>query len=297
MRGIRSSMSGFVPALAVVGMLASGCATSPGRYQYGVSYKHPKEYAMPAGENQVEVGRPNAFLDSTDWWFPPWSSLLGKLVLWNSKVDSHQISPETIAFAEQYLVKNELSAVKIRFNQYAPIKDFKRLVHNRSVGWPYRYTFGVIMWLNNTLNPLGGIGRLNGGDHYNPFTNTANIYSDIPAVALHECGHCKDFAGRHWRGTYSLLYSYVPLFKLYPEAKATSDAISYMRAEALAAQEKAAYKVLYPAYSTYLAGETANFIPMGPTLSFAYMPVNVITAHIVGRVKASTIRVPAEPAK
>jgi hypothetical protein len=276
-------------ALAFVALLGSGCATSGDRYVYKVAYEHPKEYHLPEGEEQIEVGRPNAFLDSMDWWWPPWNSLMGKLVLWNKKVDSHEISPETIAMTREFLAKNNIKHAKVRFNQYAPHRDFMRLVRNRAVGWPYRYSLGLLAWLNSTINPFGGIGRMSGGDHYNPYTNTINVYSDIPAVALHECGHAKDFAGRKWRGTYNMGYAFLPLFKLYPEAKATSAAVGYMRAEGMVEEEKAAYKILYPAYATYVAGETLPFIPTGPVLSVIYMPVNVITAHIAGRVKAGTV--------
>ena len=37
---------------------------------------------------------------------------------------------------------------------------------------------------------------IGGGDHYNPYTNTINIYSDHRAIVLHEGGHAKDFARR-----------------------------------------------------------------------------------------------------
>ena len=35
-------------------------------------------------------------------------------------------------------------------------------------------------------------GRVFGGDRYNPFTNTINLYSDHPSIALHEAAHAKD---------------------------------------------------------------------------------------------------------
>ena len=49
---------------------------------------------------------------------------------------------------------------------------WRRLVANKSVGWGWRYTLGTTLWLGETVFP----GRLIGGDHYNPFTNTVNRY-------------------------------------------------------------------------------------------------------------------------
>jgi len=273
-------------ALVAVAGMSTGCATSP--YRYGVDYESPKTYHMPEGEEQIEIGRPNKVLDAMDWIWP--YSLLGKLMLWNRKVDSHQISDETVEAVRAYLAKNEMKDVKIRFNQYAPLRDWRRLVRNKAAGGGYRYTFGVFMWLNSTLNPFGGIGRINGGDHYNPLTDTVNIFSDIPAVALHECGHAKDFAGRKWKGTYALTTGYVPFLTLYPEAKATGDAVGYLRAEGMLEGEKAAYKILYPAYTTYIMGESLPFVPTGPVLGLAYQPAGIVFAHIFGRAKAATVR-------
>ncbi|MBM4143531.1 MAG: zinc metallopeptidase [Lentisphaerae bacterium] len=282
----RTSVASALPALSallLVAFIGTGCATSGNRYVYKVAYRHPHEYQLPPGEEQVVKGRPNAFLDSADWWWP--NSLLGKLILWNSRVDSHQISDQTEMAVKEFLARNEMTAVKVRLNQWAPFQEFARLAHNGATGWGWRWTFGLLNWVSYTVMP----GRIVGGDHFNPFSNTVNIYSDIPAVALHECGHAKDFAGRKWRGTYMFAYNTIPFFKLYPEAKATGTAVGYLRAEGDVAGEKAAYKILYPAYSTYLAGETLPFIPTGPVLSFVYAPASIVTAHVVGRMRAGMV--------
>ncbi len=84
-----------------------------------------------------------------------------------------------------------------------------------------------------------------GGDHYNPFTNTISLYSDIPAVAIHEGGHAKDFAQRTYKGTYAAAYVLLPGVPLYHEAKATSDALAYIREHETFEQEREAYRTLY----------------------------------------------------
>ena len=86
----------------------------------------------------------------------------------------------------------------------------------RAVGAGWRYTFGTISWLGDTIFP----GRLLGGDHYNPYTNTVNIFSDAPAIGLHESGHAKDWARRKYKGTYAAIYG-LPVVPLWHEAVAS----------------------------------------------------------------------------
>ena len=69
-------------------------------------------------------------------------------------------------------------------------------------------------------------GRLLGGDHYNPYTNTMHLYSDLPPVSIHEAGHALDFSTQRHAGTYGAL-RVVPFVDLYQEFKATDEAIAY----------------------------------------------------------------------
>ena len=135
----------------------------------------------PDHEPIMERGQPRRVIDAFGWvWGIP-----SKLMLWNRKVESHSISPETEQRLEEYMVDNQLVDVKVRLNQYRPLDDWRRLVRNKSVAWPWRYTFGVVATATETVVP----GRLFGGDHFNPYTSTIHLYSDLPAVALHEAAH------------------------------------------------------------------------------------------------------------
>lgn len=266
-------------ALAVL-VLCSGCATVP--YHYGKDVEYIKARTpVPDNTPQITCGRPNRFLDASDWIWP--NSLFGKLILWNVKVDSHQISTNTVAAMRQYLDDNELKDVRVRINDHRPGLELRRTLKNRAIAPGWRYTIGMYAWLMYAIMP----GRFFGGDNYNPYSNTIHVYSDLIPVALHEGGHSKDFAGRTYKGTYAFLYSIVPLFNLYPEAKASSDALSYLRAKGDVAQSKSAYKLLYPAYGTYLGGNLAQFAA-GPIV-YAVQAGVVIPAHIVGRVKAHNV--------
>lgn len=134
--------------------------------------------------------------------------------------------------------------------------------------------------------------RFFGGDYYNPYTHTVNIYSDLPSVAIHEGGHAKDFEAQKWRGTYAAL-SIIPFTSLWFEAQATGDAIGYMQNNDLKEMEKESYRILYPAYATYISGEatgfTSYFTPIDPWIELAIKAGAVIPAHIIGRVKAAEV--------
>lgn len=260
-------------------VMCSGCATVP--YHYGKDAEYVHGPRMVDNTPQITCGAPHRFLDSSGWIWP--GSLLGKLFLWNYKVDSHRISTNTVAAVQRFLDDNELCDVRVRINDYRVGAELRRTIKNRAIAPGWRYTFGMFAWLGYTIMP----GRFFGGDNYNPYSNTIHLYSDLVPVGLHECGHSKDFAQRTYKGTYAFGYSIVPGFNLYPEAKASSEALSYLRAKGDVAQSKSAYKLLYPAYGTYLGG-TASILVAGPVI-YAIEAGVVIPAHIVGRVKAHNV--------
>jgi len=73
----------------------------------------------------------------------------------------------------EYLEDNDLDSVLVRVNQYDPLGEWQRLVANKRLGAGWRYTVGTFELVKYTVLP----GRLLGGDWYNPYTNTVNIYS------------------------------------------------------------------------------------------------------------------------
>jgi hypothetical protein len=112
----------------------------------------------------------------------------------------------------------------LRLNQYNPAQDLSRLARNRHVAWPYRLLIGLpVTLLSDVLLP----GRLfPWGDYYNPYTNTVHLYSDLPAVSLHEAGHAHDFSKQRYKGTYAL-GRLVPFVDLFQEFHATDEAIDH----------------------------------------------------------------------
>lgn len=254
----------------------AGCAATP--YVYQTDLVPQPEMEWEAGESQVEWGKRKPFLDGIGWVV----GIPAKILLWDRRIDNHRVSPETEAALATYLEKNNLDQVKVRINQYDPRGEWRRLRNNKSVSWGWRYTAGTLTALHYTLLP----GRIFGGDNYNPFTNTINLYSDHAAVALHEGGHAKDFSSRNYKGTYAVVTA-LPVLSLWPESIATNDALGYLRAEENYEEEQDAYRVLYPAYATYIAGAASPILPYSDLVIKAGA---VIPGHILGRWKANEVK-------
>jgi hypothetical protein len=277
----------FSAVLALV--VLTGCAAVP--YPYGQDIEGPQYLQLRDNETQIERGRPNAFVDGLGHYL---FSLPTKLILWNWRVENHDITPETEQALRDYLAANGLQNVKVRLNEYAPGGEWSRLVRNREIGGGWRYTLGALSTVFYTIFP----GRVFGGDHYNPYTNTISIYSDHPSIALHEGAHAKDFAQRELKGLYAAARM-LPLLPLYHEALATGDTIGFHRDQGKAEAEKNDYRVLYPAYGTYIAGESLGiaswFGPITYPIELAVQAGVAIPGHIVGRVKASKVKEAPDP--
>ena len=219
----------------------------------------------------IERGREMPILDTVGWII----GIPSKILLWDSRADRHYISPETERVLAEYIDDNGLQHVKFRLNQYAPIQDWHRLRANRSVGWGWRYTLGLLSVAGEAILP----GRLIGGDHYNPFTATVHIYSDIPAITLHEAAHAKDFSRRKYPGTYAGLYL-LPVVPLYHESIASRDVVAYLQFLGDPELEREGYHVLYPAYGTYVGSAAGTLVPdYANPLYFG----GVLWGHAVGR--------------
>jgi hypothetical protein len=273
----------LLPVILFAMHLTMGCATVP--YEKGRDIEQADTLKLKPEESKIERGRPIKLIDYPGHYV---FSLPSKLLLLNWKIDNHDISRESEEMLQQYLVDNDLHQVKVRLNQYAPGAEWIRLFQNRSVGAGWRFTLGIISLVDYTIIP----GRLFGGDHYNPYTNTIHLYSDHKAVLLHEGAHAKDFARRKYKGTYSAI-RLLPLVPLYQEAWATGDVLGYYKEKGLIPDEKDAYKVLYPAYCTYIADEglrwTQWWIDIPIWLDYGIRLGATIPCHIVGRIKALTI--------
>ncbi len=257
-----------------------GCAAAP--YQKVEITDSEKTLRLRPDEDQFVRGRPVPVLDKSIGWIWP-GSLLGKLLLWNHKVDSHVIDDETIHALEEYLEVNEIEHVKVRINAWNVRDEWRRSLRNREVEPWFRYSFGVLNAIQYTIFP----GRIFGGDNYRPYSNTINLYSDIPAVAWHEGGHAKDFGRRSWKGLYAFVYG-LPFGSLYHEAVATGDVMGYLHEYGDDDELRDAYHILYPAYGTYIGGEVSSLAPDQST-AWLIQGSAILGAHMVGRVRGKRV--------
>lgn len=279
----------FVIASSMVG----GCGIAPRPtvpYEYGVALEDRGVLKLAPGEPQVERGEPKEFLD---WIGHNVISLPSKLILWNWDVANHNISAETEEILKQYLADNSLNNVKVRLNDYSPGDEWRRLFQNGSVGPVWRYTLGVLSVSVYTVIPGRFFAGLIGGDNYNPYTNTINLYSDHPAIALHESGHAKDFAGQEDKGLYAAM-GLLPIVPLIQESRATSDALGYLADKDMLDEEARAYEILYPAFGTYvfgpgLFGAAYDYVPINAEIKMAANAAGILIGHIVGRAEADKL--------
>ena len=287
-------------ALAAALAFTAGCASTP--YRFEEHAESDLTLALRQDETQVERGKPNAWVDGFGHYF---FSLPSKLILLDWDVNDHDVSPEVERALEEYLRRNGLCNTKVRLNQYAPGGEWRRLVKNREMPGGWRFTLGVLSVSFYTIFPerlFAGFPIIGGGDHFNPYTNTISIYSDVRPIVLHEGGHAKDFGdfeNRHWKGVYAGLRA-IPflglLVALYQEAVASNDALSWELATAGSPESKAAYRTLYPAYGTYLGGaaQTGTSLFVDGWILYAVQFGVVVVGHVAGQTRALFVRDRAE---
>jgi len=224
---------------------------------------------------QITRGRPVPIIDALGNIF----ALPIKLILFSWNMDNHAVSEQTESYLVRYIDSpaSATDGTHFSLNEYAPGRAMKRLIRNRKVAWPYRLLLGFPTTLiTDVLLPGRLFAGLLGGDSYNPFTDTVAIYSDLPAVALHEAGHVHDFNRRRWKGTYALI-RIIPFVDLYQEYEATDEALDHLIGIGDRPEELAAYNILYPAYGTYVGNYF--FLPGGSVLG-------ALLGHVAGRMKA-----------
>ena len=199
----------------------------------------------------------------------------------NSKINDHQITPETEEKLTTYLERNDLADVTVFVNHYGPKDQWRRLRDNKLIGAGWRYTMGSVSVIGYTLLP----GRIFGGDRYNPFTNSLYLNSDVPAVALREAAYAKDVRSHKLPGTYAVTQE-LPLVGLWSDSRAIRDVIGYARVQEDWEVEQQAFKVLFPQMgveSTSVGGAFVSSVWWGgPALGAGGAAVG----HVVGRTLA-----------
>ncbi|HBC55622.1 MAG TPA: hypothetical protein DCZ03_00520 [Gammaproteobacteria bacterium] len=269
----------LIAALLHTVVLQSGCATLAPAY-----YAEEHDNSLtPVEDYRFSHGRDLAPLDTLGNII----SIPNKLLLWDKTIENHHITPATEHILKAYLDDHGLYDVKVRVNQYAPLGELQRLINNEQVGIGWRVTIGALSVLYYTLF----VGRIFGGDSYNPFTNTISLYSDSIPIALHEGGHASDFASKKYKGTYAFINA-IPFTSLYFEGVATNNVLEFLNENNAYEEYKRAYEVLFPAYGTYVGGSLIDLrLSYGPGASDQVLYLApVLIGHIVGRIKSSRLR-------
>ena len=199
-------------------------------------------------------------------------SKLPQLLFWNRQYGNHQITPETEAVMAEFMNHYDMTDVKVRLNQWAPHKELGRLIKNPHIAWPYKILyFPSTLIVSLIARPFSGLLI---SDYFDPGSNTINIFSDDPAIALHEAGHALDFMRAEYKGTYALA-RVAPGVNLFQEGIATNEAMFYLEEQGQYEDLLRSYKVLYPAYATYVIAYLASAPP-------AYFGA-ILLGHWVGR--------------
>jgi hypothetical protein len=226
-------------------------------------------------EPQICEGAPNKFVDGVGWVL----GIPGKIMLFDSRVDNHAVTPETTGAVADYLKQNQMTDVCVRVNQYAPGDEWRRLCENWHVGAGWRYTMGTWSLIGYTLIP----GRLTGGDRYNPYTNSVYVYSDLPSLAIKAAAYAKDVHQRDLPGTY-VAVNHLPVVSLWHETVNTKDALGYIRTQGSVAQQAEAQRILYPSYCIAVGGAFGGFPGVQPIMIAA----GAVTGHVSGRLQSQT---------
>ena len=229
-------------------------------------------------EIQVERGREIMLLDGAGWVV----GIPSKIMYWNARVDSHNISNYTEEEIRGYMASNGLYDTKVRLNQYAPLDEWRRLTQNKQVGAGWRYTFGTLHTLGYTILP----GRLFGGDSYNPYTNSVHVYSDVPSLALVNAAYSKDVNSRQYPGTYAASQDF-PGVNMIHESITLDDVLTYYESNAILEELQEADEVLYPRYGYVLGGTVSDFFGSRQFLGFQL--AGLLGGHAFGRYQSSLL--------
>ena len=249
MNNIDRSKMAFAAMVVFMGLL-SGCSTFNAfeqRSDLGLRQRRA------LSDTKIVRGKPRPVVDGLGRVF----GIPNQIALGNRRVDNHSVSQETEQQVLQYLHDQELDCVLVRVNQYDPVGEWKRMVGNKSIRPGWKLTVGNYNLLKYTLLP----GRITGGDWYNPYSQTLNLYSDVAPLAVSSAAYAQDINSRVNPGAYAALKE-VPGVGLKHDTTATNLTIDWYT-NRNPDQLEFAEGVLYPNYGASWGGQIGAFLPYG----------------------------------
>ena len=218
---------------------------------------------------RIEQGKRRPILDGIGWVV----GIPRKVLFWDHRADNHAVSEATVAEVSDYLDHEGLNETVVRVNQYAPIKEWRRLTQNKKVGAGWRYSVGTLHWLKYTLVP----GRVFGGDEYNPYTDSLYLYSDMPTLSLASAAYAKDVNLRNHPGLYAAVQD-LPGVSLWHETLATREVITYISIHGSSEEIEKVRHDLYTRYGIETAAAVGQVASVGSGL---FTVVGAVGGHAV----------------
>ena len=243
------SKKGLASLALVVGMLC-GCSTFNAFEQRSDLAVRQSRFA---GDIRVVRGKPNRVVDGVGKVF----GIPNQIALGDRRVDNHSVSRETEQQVLHYLHDQQLDSVLVRVNQYNPVGEWKRMVANKSIRPGWKLTAGNYNLLKYTLLP----GRITGGDWYNPYSQTLNLYSDVAPLAVSSAAYAQDISSRVNPGAYAALKE-IPGLGLRHDTTAKNLTIDWYTNQH-PDQLESAENILTSNYGASWGGQIGAFLPYG----------------------------------
>jgi hypothetical protein len=264
-------------------LMSCGCVNGPRTFHASVReldhtvsrVKNSDDQRVTANIEVVQ-GNPSKVVDGLGWVI----GIPRRIVLWDRRVDSHQVQPETMADVATYAKVNDLDGLCIRVNQYAPLDEWKRLTKNHQIGPGWRYTAGALSLVGYTLLP----GRIIGVDNYNPYTNSVYVYSDVPALAIEAAAYAKDVKHRDLPGTYAAVNA-LPVVSVWHETINTQDTLEYLQTHGTYDEQREGLAILYPNYGASVGGAFGSLFGFTGVFEIG----GAVVGHVSGWHKASQV--------
>lgn len=260
-----------------IGTSGLGCAMTP--YRYG-RFHETTESDGPVPKVPFVFGQPNKTVDR----IAMIASAPSRILPLSSKVSNHALSEETAEKLQTYLEENDLADVLVRVNQYDPLGEWDRLRENTRIAPGWRYTFGTASLLGYTLFP----GRIFGGDHYNPFSNSLHVNSDVPALLMAESAYAKDLHSRRWAGAYAVINEF-PILSAWRYSIAARDVVGYARLKEDDEIERELYRVVYPIIGVQIALGGHSAASLLTSMPLMALPISALGGalggHAVGQMQ------------
>lgn len=254
---------------------APGCARPT--YQYGLKHRTDPKPDLNS-VNAITFGGAHPKLDRLEYCvhYP-----LEKFKQWLPRKqpppDPMQRRRDTLFKAQEFLVLNELTDVKIDVREYDPEEQWRRLRENQLIHPFWKYTAGSVAHLGYAWFP----GRVFHYDKYNPYTNTLSINSSKPSMAVYEAAEAKNIRDRSYPGSYAAA-SYLPIVPLVKDVRVANDVLSYARVQGEWELERELYPQIYSAFGSDLVSQATSLLPGVAYVPFYYKPFLAAAGGVAG---------------